>query len=107
MSSTQRANALLEQIDDATTRLLSNQLQLVKLASNKDKPLPTVAAETASVHAAASSLVRACEDLLVLTRSLKEAWVLGQVRSRIPEVSSSEVEDRKKAACLLLEGLNR
>jgi len=74
----QRAQALVDQVDDATGRLLANQLKLVQLASNKDKSVATVASETTSIEAYTSGLIRAVEDMLVISRQLKESWILGQ-----------------------------
>ncbi|GMM51803.1 hypothetical protein DASB73_027660 [Starmerella bacillaris] len=86
-----RLQSLVSQVDDATARFLMNELKLVKLASNKDKSLATVAAETTEIESSTSGIVRAVEDLLVISRRLKEAWVLGQ-RKPNEAVNSDDLE---------------
>lgn len=86
-----RLQSLVSQVDDATARFLMNELKLVKLASNKDKSLATVAAETTEIESSTSGIVRAVEDLLVISRRLKEAWVLGQRKPNEP-VNSDDLE---------------
>lgn len=92
----QRAQALVDQVDDATTRLLSNQLKLVRLASNKDKSIATVAAETTDIEASTSGIIRAVEDMLVISRNLKEAWVLGQIKKQEDSLTKTQIEEREK-----------
>lgn len=88
MSLEQRAQALVEQVDDAAMRLLANELRLVKLASNKEKSLASLAAETVEIGACTSEIIRATEDLLVISRGLKEAWILGQPRKPVQSSDS-------------------
>jgi len=45
----------------------------------KDKNI--AAAESFQIETHASAMVRAAEDLLALTRNLKEAWLFGQLGS--------------------------
>lgn len=97
MSNAQRAQTFLQHIDEATERLLSRQLTLVRLAAESEKDTPTTAVETAEIEASATSIVRAVEDLLVVTRGLKEAWTLGQIRQPLPEIPQAEIERRKTA----------
>lgn len=86
--------AKVEQVDDATMRLLANELRLVKLASNKDKNLATLAAATLEIEACTSEIVRATEDLLVMSRGLKEEWVLGQRK----QVARAQPESQQKTS---------
>lgn len=92
----QRAHAIVEQIDDATARLLSNQLKLVRLASNKDKSIATLAAETAEIESCSLGIERAVEDMLVVSRTLKEAWVLGQIKKPQSDITADELERREQ-----------
>lgn len=92
----QRAQALVDQVDDTTTRLLSNQLKLVRLAYNKDKSIATVSAETTDIEACTSGIIRAVEDMLVISRNLKEAWVLGQIKKSEDTTAQDQVAEREK-----------
>lgn len=103
----QRAHAIVEQIDDATGRLLSNQLKLVRYASNKDKSIATLAAETAEIQACSLGIERAVEDMLVVSRSLKEAWVLGQIKHTVDPESEELRERREKVSRKLTQTLSK
>lgn len=98
MSRGNRAQLLIDHVDEATERLITRQVELVRLASNKEKDTGTIAVETAEIEACTTSMIRAVEDLLVVTRGLKEAWVLGHVREQNePEAEVQEVDQVKAA----------
>lgn len=107
MSNAQRAQTFLQHIDQATERLLSRQLALVRIAAEQEKDTPTMAVETAEIEASATSIVRAVEDLLVVTRSLKEAWILGQIRQDLPEPTEDEIQSRKDALKQVFEAISK
>ncbi|ODQ64070.1 hypothetical protein NADFUDRAFT_53050 [Nadsonia fulvescens var. elongata DSM 6958] len=77
----QRSVTLLQRVDTATGNLLTKYSELIDLASTSGgKDQGTVASETLQIETNATTIVRSIEDLLFVTRSLKEAWILGRVR---------------------------
>lgn len=105
-SSSQRALSLLESVDDAVERLCQRQIDIIRLSISKDKDLSTIAANTTEIAGCVSSIIRATEDLLVVTRALKEAWVLGQIRDPPVEPSSEVIEQRRKLCTDMINMFN-
>lgn len=67
-----------------------------------------MASEIYQLEANSASIVQAAEDLMSLTRSLKEAWVLGQIKtqeedSRCIKTKDGKVMDIPKMAEELLD----
>lgn len=53
----------------------------MQLAPTENKDKTIAASDAYQIETHASSMVQAAEDLLALTRSLKEAWLFGQLGS--------------------------
>ncbi|KAK9431390.1 surfeit locus protein 5 subunit 22 of mediator complex-domain-containing protein [Lipomyces doorenjongii] len=70
-----------ERINDAANTIISEYTSIVALAPVSGKDRTTTATETYEIECHATSIVRAIEDLLMVSRSLKESWILGQVAS--------------------------
>lgn len=74
--------ALFEKLDQ-TTEILSTKLgELVKLASLDDSETSLGSVSTNGllmVNSQTMQLVKGVEDLLVLTRSIREKWLLNQI----------------------------
>ncbi|KAK9379412.1 surfeit locus protein 5 subunit 22 of mediator complex-domain-containing protein [Kockiozyma suomiensis] len=79
----QRALTINQRINEATNQILSEYQEITHLAPVASKDKVATAAETYQIEGHAASMVRAIEDLLVLSRSLKEAWILSQVSSSL------------------------
>ncbi|KAK9472262.1 mediator complex, subunit Med22 [Dipodascopsis tothii] len=79
MASQTKTASITQRINDATNQLVSEFTDIVELAPVLGKDLTTTATETYQIECHATSIVRAVEDLLSITRALKEAWLLGQM----------------------------
>ncbi|VVT57216.1 uncharacterized protein SAPINGB_P005592 [Magnusiomyces paraingens] len=86
-ASSRTAN-LLQKVNIATVTLANEFKQIIDLSKNSGKDSATVASEVYQTEASTASIVHAAEDLLAVTRVLKEAWILGQVR---PQESAEPV----------------
>lgn len=112
----QRAGQLFDRIDAATDRLVSKFADIVALSGNLgdsednegsghsidgiNKPMTnalhlnksTVAVESFNLETNSSTIVRAAEDLLLVTRTLKESWILGYIRPIDGDCDQDETE---------------
>ncbi|KAK9236185.1 surfeit locus protein 5 subunit 22 of mediator complex-domain-containing protein [Lipomyces kononenkoae] len=79
--SQQRFLTIIQRINEAANTIVAEYTAIVELAPVSGKDRATTAAETYQIECHASSIVRAIEDLLMVSRSLKESWILGQVAS--------------------------
>ncbi|KAK9352285.1 surfeit locus protein 5 subunit 22 of mediator complex-domain-containing protein [Lipomyces doorenjongii] len=79
--SQQRILTINQRINDAANTIISEYTSIVALAPVSGKDRTTTATETYEIECHATSIVRAIEDLLMVSRSLKESWILGQVAS--------------------------
>ncbi|KAG5439921.1 hypothetical protein PCANB_000203 [Pneumocystis canis] len=71
-----RTTELIQQIDEASSTLLSRFCQIIEIISNEGKDLCTVASESYQIEIHVSSMIRSAEELLLVSRSIKEAWIL-------------------------------
>lgn len=95
-----RSITLLQRVDNATEQLNSKFTDIVNSAKVSSKDKSALAMETYLVEESTSAMVRSLEDLLFVTRSLKEAWILGQIR---PVVNKAEDGGEGQLADDLLE----
>ncbi|KAK9489854.1 surfeit locus protein 5 subunit 22 of mediator complex-domain-containing protein [Lipomyces doorenjongii] len=79
--SQQRILTINQRINDAANTIISEYTSIVALAPVSGKDRTTTATETYEIECHATSIVRAIEDLLMVSRSLKESWIMGQVAS--------------------------
>ncbi|KAK9388132.1 surfeit locus protein 5 subunit 22 of mediator complex-domain-containing protein [Lipomyces mesembrius] len=79
--SQQRILTINQRINEAANTIVSEYTSIVALAPVSGKDRTTTATETYQIECHATSIVRAIEDLLMVSRSLKESWILGQVAS--------------------------
>ncbi|KAK9350476.1 surfeit locus protein 5 subunit 22 of mediator complex-domain-containing protein [Lipomyces doorenjongii] len=77
--SQQKILTINQRINDAANTIISEYTSIVALAPVSGKDRTTTATETYEIECHATSIVRAIEDLLMVSRSLKESWILGQV----------------------------
>ncbi|RPB08913.1 hypothetical protein P167DRAFT_538899 [Morchella conica CCBAS932] len=76
--------------------LLKRFENISQLAPVEGKSREITAAETYQIECHASAMIRAAEDLLSLTRSLKEAWLFGQLGSELGVVDPATDENAKQ-----------
>ncbi|KAI5848221.1 surfeit locus protein 5 subunit 22 of mediator complex-domain-containing protein [Tricharina praecox] len=71
--------ALQGRVNADTETLLKRFENIAMLAPVENKDKTIAAAEAYQIETHASSMIRAAEDLVALTRQLKEAWLFGQL----------------------------
>ncbi|KAF8476126.1 surfeit locus protein 5 subunit 22 of mediator complex-domain-containing protein [Kalaharituber pfeilii] len=95
----QRTLQLIERVNNNVMNLNKRFDNIIQLAPIDDKDKCVTAAEVYQIEVHAAAMIRAAEDLLALTRSLKEAWLFGQLGSSFnterPETDASAVEVAK------------
>lgn len=74
-----KCQALMSKVDANVTMLAQRFQSILELASSEDKSLNTSATETLQIETNTANIIRIAEELLMITRQLKEAWVLGQI----------------------------
>ncbi|KAI5801636.1 surfeit locus protein 5 subunit 22 of mediator complex-domain-containing protein [Peziza echinospora] len=86
-ASTVSARTLLyiERVNTNVAALNKRFESIVQLAPIDGKEKGVTASEVFQIEVHAAAMIRATEDLLALTRSLKEAWLFGQLGSTFNE----------------------
>lgn len=95
---------MIARVDSATEQLLSKFSEIVALSEvGETKDRTGSVSDTFQIEANSTTMVRAAEDLLFVTRSLKEAWILGQVKptEKADEDDEQTRETREKGEKLL------
>ncbi|CAN6616768.1 mediator of RNA polymerase II transcription subunit 22 [Trichomonascus vanleenenianus] len=101
----QRTAVLLNRVDQASEQLLTKFSEIVTLSSNSGKDRGTIASESMQIETNASTIVRAAEDLLFVTRSLKEAWILGQIKPTQDDEAERDGDDKHDQGNKLLDAI--
>lgn len=71
-----------------------SNLALILFYQILNKSEETLAVETLQIESNTTSIIKVAEELLTITRSLKEAWILGQVpKSNLTHDYDSEIVD--------------
>ncbi|KAF7944308.1 hypothetical protein EAE96_010706 [Botrytis aclada] len=112
MEGTQQTTAaLIDRQERAIAALLIRFQNLVKLASLPTEDAftkETAAAEGLRMEVESNALTSAAEDLLKLTRELKEFWIFGSLRGIGEGEGDGEMEtDSKKVAELIEKQLEK
>ncbi|KTW27915.1 uncharacterized protein T551_02882 [Pneumocystis jirovecii RU7] len=71
-----RTTELIHKIDEASSTLLSRFCQIIDVISNEGKDSCTVASESYQIEVHVASMIRSAEELLLVSRLIKEAWIL-------------------------------
>ncbi|KAG4305813.1 hypothetical protein PORY_000723 [Pneumocystis oryctolagi] len=71
-----RTTELIHKIDEASSTLLSRFCQIIEIASNEGKDRCMVASESYQIEIHVVSMIRSVEELLLVSRAIKEAWIL-------------------------------
>ncbi|ODV86356.1 hypothetical protein CANARDRAFT_22252 [[Candida] arabinofermentans NRRL YB-2248] len=79
---------LITKIDNNVELMLQKFHDIIELSSVLDKSQETLAIESLQIESNTSTIIRLAEELLSITRMLKESWILGQV----PTISGHEGE---------------
>ncbi|MCJ1478181.1 hypothetical protein MMC13_006857 [Lambiella insularis] len=100
-ASKQTSVALIERANADIAQLLRRFENIIALAPVSDHDPQTTAMETFQMEVETAALVRSAEDILSLTRSLKEAWLFG----KLDTIGRSEAEARTdRSAREVVEG---
>ncbi|MCJ1247996.1 hypothetical protein MMC30_005211 [Trapelia coarctata] len=104
MDASQRSSgALIDRANLNIAQLLRRFENIVALAPVESHDRNTTAVEAYQMEVETAGLVRAAEDILSLTRSLKEAWLFGQLDT----IGKGEAEQRtEECATAVVEGLS-
>ncbi|CCE86304.1 Piso0_004787 [Millerozyma farinosa CBS 7064] len=82
---------LLQRIDSDIEQILQKFQDTFELATNQDKSKELLSVESLSMEANATLIIRLCEDLLTISRHLKETWCLGSLK-----VDGTQEDDSRK-----------
>ncbi|KAI9874990.1 MAG: hypothetical protein M1830_009051 [Pleopsidium flavum] len=105
MDPSQRTSgALLDRAGADVAQLLKRFENLVALAPVSGRDRNTTAVEVYQIEIETAALIRAAEDILSLTRSLKEAWLFGQLNTLGESKAALKTDEDAK---VVAEGLQR
>lgn len=99
--------ALFEKLDQTTELLSTKLIELIRLSSIEDpdddsgeNPISEISVATTGVtmvNNQSMQLIKGVQDLLVLTRNIREKWLLNQIpeqqEAEATEIDPSELED--------------
>lgn len=68
---------------------------IFEVATINDKSKELLAVESLTMEADAQTIIRLCEDLLTITRGLKETWCVGTLKVNNEKQNVDDVEDLK------------
>ncbi|PBP19794.1 hypothetical protein BUE80_DR009385 [Diplocarpon rosae] len=103
-------NSLVDRSERAVAALLTRFKTLVTLAAEPVQDGVAATKEVAAAHALqmeveSSLLVRAAEDLLQLTRELKELWLFGPLREIKEGEGEGQMDEDSQRVGELVEGI--
>ncbi|KTW29222.1 hypothetical protein T552_01178 [Pneumocystis carinii B80] len=102
---TVRTTGLIKQIDEASYTLLSRFCQIIDIVGNDAKDQCTVASESYQIETHAASMIRSAEELLLISRLIKEAWMLWETNAWDPV--SEQMKDTSLPLDQILTLLNQ
>ncbi|RLV92713.1 Mediator of RNA polymerase II transcription subunit 22 [Spathaspora sp. JA1] len=80
--------ALLQKIDSIVEQMLQKFQDIFEVSINEDKPKELLSIESLTIESNALNIIRLCQDLLSISRSIRETWCLGTLK-----VTSGNVEN--------------
>ncbi|KAI9864126.1 MAG: hypothetical protein M1813_003443 [Trichoglossum hirsutum] len=104
-ASLRTSDALLERSGLYVIQLLKRFEAILALAPVEGKDRNTTAVEAYEIEVQTAALVRSAEDILSLTRSLKEAWLFGQLNSVDGTQGMSKTDEDAEAVGKALQRL--
>lgn len=78
-----------EKIDSTIEQILQKFQDIFDVANVEDKSKELLAVESLTIESDAFMIIRLCEDMLTMTRGLKEVWCLGTMRVEEGDVSET------------------
>ncbi|KAI9780461.1 MAG: hypothetical protein M1839_006735 [Geoglossum umbratile] len=104
-ASLRTSTALLERSGTYVIQLLKRFEAILALAPVEGKDRNATAVEAYEIEVQTAALVRSAEDILSLTRSLKEAWLFGQLNSVGGTQGTPQTDDDARAVGEALQRL--
>ncbi|ODV92123.1 hypothetical protein CANCADRAFT_714 [Tortispora caseinolytica NRRL Y-17796] len=93
MSNTRQVSSLEQRTNEAINQLSTKFVDIIELATSGRKSKATSAAESYQIQCDVESLKRASNELLNVTKSLKEDWIFSKIQ---PEMHSEQLDDIEK-----------
>ncbi len=94
---TLNSSRLLSDLDNKVELLLTKFQEICRLAQVEDKEYETQSVESLQIESNAWTITRMAEELLGVTRLLKEEWILGQTKVLDPENDPNHLSDERLA----------
>ncbi|CUM67850.1 uncharacterized protein PRCAT00005559001 [Priceomyces carsonii] len=91
----QRSIALLQRIDSDIEQILLKFQDIFEVGIIRDKSKELLSVDSLTINSDALTIIRLCEDLLNITRGLKELWCLGSMKVKGYDIKSQD-EDVEK-----------
>lgn len=95
---------LLQKIDSIVEQILFKFQNIIEVLTNNAKPKELLSVESLTIESDAIQIIRYCQDLLSILRSLKESWVLGSLKVK-GQVQDQDQEKEQKLVLVLGLGL--
>lgn len=73
---------LLQKVDTIVEQLLLKFQDIFEVLKNDNKPKELLAVESLTIENNAIQIIRLCQDMLSILRSLKETWILQTLKVR-------------------------
>ncbi len=89
------SSRLLSDLDNKIELLLSKFQEICQLAQVDDREYETQSVESLQIESNAWTITRIAEELLGVTRLLKEEWILGQTKVVDPENDANHLSDKQ------------
>lgn len=91
-------------IDSIVEQILFKFQNIIEVLTNNAKPKELLSVESLTIESDAIQIIRYCQDLLSILRSLKESWVLGSLKVK-GQVQDQDQEKEQKLVLVLGLGL--
>ncbi|CAK9438782.1 uncharacterized protein LODBEIA_P30060 [Lodderomyces beijingensis] len=84
---------LLQKIDSIVEQLLVKFQDMFEVLKNDSKPKELLAVESLTIENDAVQIIKLCQDMLSISRSLKETWILQTLKVAHAGPQSNEEQD--------------
>ncbi|CCG22721.1 hypothetical protein CORT_0B10170 [Candida orthopsilosis Co 90-125] len=89
---------LLQKIDSIVEQILLKFQNILEVLTNDSKPKELLSIESLTIESDAIQIIRYSQDLLSISRSLKESWVLGSLKVKGCEGTSEGMSGEGEVA---------
>lgn len=93
---------LLQKIDSIVEQILFKFQNIIEVLTNNAKPKELLSVESLTIESDAIQIIRYCQDLLSILRSLKESWVLGSLKVKGQVQDQDQEKEQKLVLGLVL-----